>query len=123
MSCVVKPHYTCDGTGQMCDRCGESEEACGCEDDDEEPDFVKCEECDGAGRICVTHESPCGDLKSPPQCDKAQAEASPQANSREALSSVSVPTESVTGLSRSAASGDVHREHHGRGTVALSLNH
>lgn len=75
MGCTVRSHFTCDGTGQMCDRCGESPESCGCEDDGEEPDFVKCEECDGAGRFCVTHESPCGDLSSPPQCDKAQADA------------------------------------------------
>jgi hypothetical protein len=82
MACVIKPHFTCDGTGQMCDRCGESPETCGCEDDGEEPDFVKCEECDGAGRFCVTHESPCGDLSNPPRCDKAQAEAAAESTDK-----------------------------------------
>jgi hypothetical protein len=77
MSCEVKPHFTCDGAGRLCDNCGESEEACGCEDNGEEPDFVKCTECDGAGRFCVTHESPCGDMRTPPQCDEAKAATSP----------------------------------------------
>lgn len=70
--CDVKTHFTCDGTGEMCDRCGESPEACGCADDGEEPDFVKCVECGGAGRICVVHEAPCGDMTTPPKCDKAK---------------------------------------------------
>ena len=71
MRCVVKPHFTCDGTGQICNTCGESEEACGCE----EPDLGKCDECDGAGRFCVTHEAPCGDPSTSPRCDKAKKNA------------------------------------------------
>lgn len=67
-ACVVMSHFECDGTGHMCACCGESEAACGCDD----PEPETCEDCDGAGRICVTHESPVGDVKSPPQCDKAK---------------------------------------------------
>ena len=29
------PCFRCDGTGLICDRCGESEAACSCEDDEE----------------------------------------------------------------------------------------
>lgn len=70
MACKIKRHYDCDGTGKVCDNCGESEESCGCDDDDQDP--VNCEGCDGTGRLCVEHESPCGDLGDPPQCDKAK---------------------------------------------------
>lgn len=55
-SCEVKSHFTCDGTGEMCETCGESSAACSCN----ENNLVVCEECDGAGQFCVTHEAPLG---------------------------------------------------------------
>ena len=54
--CRVKQHFTCDGTGEMCDVCGESERACSCEL--HERDLVPCGGCDGLGFFCVTHQ--CG---------------------------------------------------------------
>lgn len=66
--CVIKSHFTCDGTGQMCGKCGESESACGCD----EQDLENCEECEGAGKLCVEHDSPCGDLSKNPKCDVAK---------------------------------------------------
>jgi hypothetical protein len=63
--CIVKIHFTCDGTGQMCAICNESETSCQCE----ESELEKCEGCDGATRFCVEHQSPCGDLNNPPRCD------------------------------------------------------
>lgn len=68
--CIIKNHFTCDGTGKECINCGESEDVCRCEE--EEQDLIDCKVCDGTGRFCVEHESPCGDLKKPPQCDKAK---------------------------------------------------
>lgn len=67
-ACVVKPHFSCDGTGQMCDACYESEAACQCDEDA----LMKCKECDGTGQFCVTHQSPCGDLSTIRRCDKAK---------------------------------------------------
>lgn len=64
--CRIKYHFDCDGTGQMCNVCGESSSACGCDDGD---DFFNCQDCDGTGHFCVEHESPSGSLKGP--CDKA----------------------------------------------------
>jgi len=58
MTCEIKPHFTCDGSGRQCNACGESESACSC---GEEQDLGDCEECEGTGKICVEHESPCGD--------------------------------------------------------------
>lgn len=29
--CIVKQHFDCDGSGQKCDTCGESEAACPCD--------------------------------------------------------------------------------------------
>ena len=63
--CVIKSHFTCDGTGKMCNICGESEVCCGCDDED----LGDCTDCDGTGKFCVEHDSPCGDMRSPPQCD------------------------------------------------------
>lgn len=62
--CDIKTHFDCDGTGQMCNNCGESEAACSCG----EPALTKCEGCEGATRICVAHESPAGN---PTVCDAA----------------------------------------------------
>lgn len=39
--------FTCDGSGEMCDVCGESETACRCD----EPTFSPCEHCDGDGTV------------------------------------------------------------------------
>lgn len=41
--------FVCDGTGQMCGRCGESEGACSCEEEDEEPMLEPCKDCKGTG--------------------------------------------------------------------------
>jgi hypothetical protein len=41
--------FRCDGTGQICDICGESEAACRCLEDGEEPTFSPCEDCHGTG--------------------------------------------------------------------------
>lgn len=38
----------CDGTGKICDTCGESEKACGCADDFKL--FSNCEDCKGTGK-------------------------------------------------------------------------
>lgn len=46
MSC-----FQCDGTGQMCDICGESETACSC--DEMERTFSACEDCKGVGQVEV----------------------------------------------------------------------
>ena len=72
--CDVKPHFDCDGTGRMCDCCGESEAACRCtpEEDGGEQKLRKCGDCDGAGYLCVAHDSPSG-LPSGP-CDAARKE-------------------------------------------------
>ncbi len=67
-ACNVRPHFTCDGTGQMCAACGESQDVCGCD----EGEFENCKGCDGAAFFCTTHDSPCGDLRTPPRCDVAQ---------------------------------------------------
>ena len=63
--CKVKPHFDCDGTGQMCGVCGESENACSCDDGDLE----NCKDCNGTGRFCVEHDSGCDDLSKNPKCD------------------------------------------------------
>jgi len=42
--------FRCDGTGNLCNICGESERACSCEDDGEEPTYFECTDCDGTGR-------------------------------------------------------------------------
>lgn len=68
--CIVKMHFDCNGCGTMCYNCCEAEDACRCENGC--PGVDKCEDCDGTGQFCVTHESPCGDLGSPPKCDKAK---------------------------------------------------
>lgn len=41
----------CDGYGEVCDECGDSEEIClGCTDDDgEEASFSECSVCEGSG--------------------------------------------------------------------------
>lgn len=66
---TIRQHFTCDGTGVLCATCSESAAACGCEVG---TDGAPCTDCDGAGRICVEHESPCGDLTDPPRCDAAK---------------------------------------------------
>ena len=38
----------CDGTGEICNTCGESEPACGCDDDD--ADICQCPDCKGTGK-------------------------------------------------------------------------
>lgn len=43
-----KPCFLCDGTGQMCNVCGESQKACSCPED--EPfDGFDCTSCNGTG--------------------------------------------------------------------------
>lgn len=73
--CIVKPHFDCDGTGRMCDRCGESEAACRCDEDDGEQQLSKCAGCDGSTFICVAHDSACGTATGP--CDAARKAVTP----------------------------------------------
>mgnify|MGYP003386775501 CR=1 FL=1 len=77
--CDVKECFNCNGTGSLCNTCGEAEDACGCsnedEYDDEDQDFVDCEECEGTGRICTVHSAVCGDLSTPPRCNVAKGGA------------------------------------------------
>ncbi len=43
--------FRCDGTGQLCDTCGESPNACSCERDGlGVPSFSSCADCGGNGR-------------------------------------------------------------------------
>lgn len=51
--CEVKTHFDCGGLGTTCDLCGEG--VCDCN-----YSKSKCKDCDGTGRLCVEHESPCG---------------------------------------------------------------
>lgn len=70
--CEVKRHFECDGTGRMCDRCGESESACRCDEESGEQQLVKCADCDGTALLCVVHESPSGTPMGP--CDAVKKE-------------------------------------------------
>lgn len=40
-----RPCFMCDGSGQMCNICGEAEPVCSCE----KLDFRDCEDCEGTG--------------------------------------------------------------------------
>ena len=42
-----RPCFVCDGTGEMCDCCGESIKVCECEEDDKS--WVSCKDCNGHG--------------------------------------------------------------------------
>lgn len=44
--------FQCDGTGQMCNICGESESACECD----EEDFFTCPNCKGSGVAVLDQE-------------------------------------------------------------------
>ena len=41
--------FRCDGTGLICDICGESEAACGCLNSGSSPSFSDCSDCEGTG--------------------------------------------------------------------------
>jgi len=41
-----RPCFMCNGTGQMCDICGEAENVCDCDD---EAILVDCSDCEGSG--------------------------------------------------------------------------
>lgn len=41
--------FLCDGTGLICDICGESETECTCCEEGLEPTYSDCEDCDGTG--------------------------------------------------------------------------
>jgi hypothetical protein len=43
--------FMCDGTGQTCNICGESEAVCQCENEGASgaPDFRDCDDCKGTG--------------------------------------------------------------------------
>lgn len=43
----AKPCFLCDGSGQMCDVCGESESVCRCENNT----FHDCPDCEGQGKV------------------------------------------------------------------------
>jgi hypothetical protein len=54
---VVKQCFNCDGTGQLCDICGESSKACGCEPDEidahvaeYDEQYSVCPHCNGTGK-------------------------------------------------------------------------
>jgi hypothetical protein len=54
---MSKPCFRCDGTGKICNICGESEKACSCdatEIEEHEADgfdqFDDCEDCKGTGK-------------------------------------------------------------------------
>lgn len=47
----------------MCNLCGESAEVCECSEDTEMDKFKKCEDCDGTGKLCMTHDCPVGDTR------------------------------------------------------------
>ena len=50
MSDAKRRCFICDGTGLMCDVCGESEAACDCgEDGGDLPAYSDCENCKGTG--------------------------------------------------------------------------
>lgn len=43
--------FRCDGTGRLCDICGESPKACCCEKDGiGDPTYSDCQDCGGKGR-------------------------------------------------------------------------
>jgi hypothetical protein len=43
-----RPCFVCNGTGTMCNICGEAENACHC-DGGKPPDTRPCEDCNGTG--------------------------------------------------------------------------
>ena len=43
---MIRKCFRCDGTGEICSICGESGEACGCEEDER---FEGCPDCGGTG--------------------------------------------------------------------------
>jgi len=45
--------FICDGTGEMCNICGESAAVCKCKEEDRGP----CENCEGEGSVEVTEET------------------------------------------------------------------
>lgn len=47
--------FTCDGTGAICDVCGESEAACGCPEEEKSPN--DCQDCKGTGIAAADLES------------------------------------------------------------------
>lgn len=49
---MTKPCFECNGTGQMCDVCGEAENACFC-DADEDATYSDCEACGGTGQAAA----------------------------------------------------------------------
>lgn len=42
---VQRRCFRCDGTGLICDICGESEAACNCLNEGEDPTYSDCEDC------------------------------------------------------------------------------
>lgn len=42
--------FRCDGTGLICDVCGESETACQCASEGDDQSFSDCEDCNGTGK-------------------------------------------------------------------------
>lgn len=70
LPCKPMGCFQCDHTGIMCRFCGESGEVCDCSTDEYgDHKFKKCEDCEGAGRICVEHDSPIGSPQKDAQCD------------------------------------------------------
>jgi hypothetical protein len=46
-----KPCFRCDGTGEICNVCGESRAACKCNFKIGEEDYGPCEDCAGEGSV------------------------------------------------------------------------
>ena len=40
--------FRCDGTGEICNVCGESARACGCDEIDQQ--LIDCSDCKGSGK-------------------------------------------------------------------------
>lgn len=46
---VERDCFVCDGTGNMCNECGESSAVCECNTEN----FYECENCNGIGKVSV----------------------------------------------------------------------
>lgn len=56
MTTTKRKCFFCNGTGLMCNVCGEAEGVCSCPDD--EQDLVDCSDCKGSGVASADMEKP-----------------------------------------------------------------
>lgn len=55
----AKACFICNGTGSICDRCGEAQNACGCgAEADDAGEFSDCKDCNGTGRATTDVQAP-----------------------------------------------------------------